>query len=87
MNIVASHIMGKYASLAAPIPSNGDAVSMAAVIVKKRPSPSRYKIKITSPLNENTGCCPAMGRNIRAVTAVHRETMGPSLKRKVVDVL
>ncbi len=87
MNKVASHMMGKYASLAAPIPSNGDAVSMAAVMVKKRPSPSRYKIKTISPLKENTGCWPAMGRNIRTVTAAHRETMGPSLKRKVVLVL
>ena len=60
---------------------------MAATMVKNRPSPSRYKMKIISPWNEKIGGCPAMGRNIRTVIAAHRETMGPSLKRKVVLVL
>ena len=78
---------GKYASLAAPMPSKGEAVSMAAAIVKNRPRPKTYRTKITSPLKENTGSCPAMGRNMRTVIDAAREMTGPSLKIKVVQLL
>ena len=42
---------------------------------------------MTSPLNENSGGCPATGRNSSTTVAAHNETMGPSLKRSVVLVL
>ena len=69
------------------MPSKGEAVSMAAAMVKNRPRPSRYSSKMTSPLKENSGGCPATGRNISTTAAAHSETMGPSLKMRVVLVL
>ena len=41
----------------------------------------------SSVLNENSGACPATGRNISTTVAAHSETMGPSLKMRVVLVL
>ena len=83
----ASQIIGKKASRAAPIPSKGEAVSIAAAIVKNRPNPKIYRINITSPLKEKRGVEPAIGRNISAVTAAHKETIGPILNIKVVLLL
>ena len=71
-------------SRAAPIPSKGDPVSMAAVATKNRASAKTPTKRIMSPGNESHAGRPARGRRSSATSGATTERTGPARNTHVV---